>query len=97
MPAKTITVIESLDDLRDRVRAGHSTFAILLAGGLAYSRKTIKRGTSGRWVIKNHIDDTRQTLTDEQLWTESNIGVAIERGALVQLDGGRTISGSVEA
>ncbi len=97
MPAKTVTVVDSLEDLEDRVRAGHHTFAILLAGGLAYSRKTIRRGRGRRWIVKNHIDDTTQTLTSEQLWTESNIGIALERRALVQLEGGRTIAGSVEA
>ncbi len=72
--------VADLDDLRARVDAGHRDFAILL-GGSAYSRKTIRR-KGDLWIITNHIDRTRQTLTSDELWTESNIGLALDRGAL---------------
>jgi hypothetical protein len=72
------------DELRASVRAGQHEFGILLAGGMAISRKTIRlRG--GKWQVKNHIDGTRQTLTDAELWTESNIGEALDKNALVTL------------
>jgi len=76
-------VITSLDDLKERAKKGPVHAAILLAGGLAFSRKTIVRLRNGKWRVKNHIDDTSQLLTDDELWTESNIGLAIDRGALV--------------
>ena len=81
MSQTTIDPVQGLDDLRARVTAGETEFAILLAGGLAYSRKTIRR-SKGRWHIRNHIDDTVQRLTDEELWTLSNIGPALDLGGL---------------
>lgn len=96
MPA-TIDTVQNLDDLKTRVKT-HRVYAILLAGGLAYSRKTIRRDRKGCWQIKNHIDGTTQHLcSDDGLWMESNIGQALDKGALVQLEHGRTIRGSVEA
>lgn len=77
--------VSDIDDLRTRVLDGRTNYAILLAGGLAHSRKTIRMtGVLGRWRITNHIDDTRQTLTDAELWTESNIGTALDHLALVE-------------
>lgn len=35
------------------------------------------------WCIDNEIDDTHQDLTSEQLWTRSNIGEALDKGALI--------------
>lgn len=79
--------VADLNDLRKRVLSGETEYAILLAGGLAYSRKTIRLGSKagvGRvWVVVNHIDDTRQKLTDAELWTDSHIGEALDKGALV--------------
>lgn len=75
-------VITSLDDLKERAKKGPVHAAILLAGGAAFSRKTIRRRGEG-WVVRNHIDGTVQGMSDEQLWTWSNIGEAIDKGALV--------------
>jgi hypothetical protein len=74
----------TINELRASVAAGHHKFGILLAGGRAVSRKTIRlRG--GKWHIKNHIDNTSQALTDAELWTESNIGEALEvKDALIR-------------
>lgn len=93
----TVTPVKDLADLRARVKGGRTVYAILLAGGLAYSRKTI-RIRKGCWEIKNHIDNTTQHLcSDDELWTQSNIGTALDNGAFVQLEGGTTIKGSVQA
>lgn len=70
-----------LDGLRAKVESGQHEFAILLNGG-AYSRKTI-RLDSGKWHIRNHIDDTSQALDDAELWSESMIGEALDKDALV--------------
>lgn len=72
-----------LEGLRAKVKDGHTEFAILLNGG-AYSRKTIRlRGR--KWNVKNHIDDTRQVLDDTGLWSESHIGEALDKEALVEV------------
>ena len=63
--------------------------SILLAGGAARSRKTVRwlppygQWRTGRFEVVNHIDDTAQVLWPSQLWTQSNIGAALDAGALV--------------
>lgn len=79
--------ISALDELKQRVAAGHHDFAVMLAGGLALSRKTIRQTKTGWWHVLNDIDDTEQRLTDEQLWTESNIGEALDKRALLDMEG----------
>lgn len=81
--------LSALEELKQRCRAGHSDFAILLAGGLL-SRKTIRllRPPAEReYVVVNHIDNSSQTLTEAELWTESNIGEALDKRALLDLSG----------
>lgn len=57
-------------------------FRLALNGG-AYSRKTIRYSpTRDEFAVFNHIDDSRQTLKPAELWTKSNIGLGIDRGAL---------------
>jgi hypothetical protein len=84
--------LAAIDELRQRVMAGHHDYAIMLAGGLALSRKTITRevrGDKGGWVwaIRNHIDDSTQHLSDSELWSESNIGEALDKWALLDMSG----------
>lgn len=79
--------LSALDELRQRVALGHHDFAIMLAGGLALSRKTIDRGTGGSWRIANNIDGTLQELTDADLWERSHIGEALSKRALLDMDG----------
>lgn len=78
--------ITALDELRQRVASGHHDFAIMLAGGLALSRKRISIH-DGYWDITNGIDGSHQRLDDRSLWTESHIGVALDKRALLDLDG----------
>lgn len=81
-----IAPVTSIEHLRERVKAGQKDYAILLAGGLAYSRKTIKLDKQGCWVVKNHIDGTTQHLcANDGLWSESNIGEALDKEALVEI------------
>jgi len=60
-------------------------FALMLAGGLCFSRKTIKLTKSGKYKITNHIDDTRQLLTAKQIMDSSytNIGEGLTKRALL--------------
>jgi len=76
----------ALEELKQRVAAGHHEFAIMLGGGLAISRKTVNHKDDGRWHIVNQIDDSIQVLTDEELWTESHIGEALDKHAFLDLD-----------
>lgn len=65
---------------------------ISLAGGAARSSKTIcylspREGYKvGQYDVFNDIDDTWQTLWPKQLWTQSNIGYALDVGALYASD-----------
>lgn len=81
-----VTVKGGIEELRQRVAAGHHSYAIALGGGIAISRKTIRVKTK-RWMVTNHIDGSTQRLTDEELWTLSNIGAALDAPALGDLDG----------
>jgi len=76
-----------IDELRQRVAAGHHDYAIMLAGGLALSRKTIRFAPGGGWRITNHIDDTKQVLSQPELWSESHIGLALDNRALLDMSG----------
>lgn len=80
------TEYSALAELHQRVNAGHHDYAIMLAGGLAISRKNI-HFLSGRWVIFNEIDNTTQSLLDPDLWSQSNIGEALDKRALLDMDG----------
>jgi hypothetical protein len=83
----------AIEELYQRVHAGHHDYAIMLAGGLALSRKTIHYaatsgpGAPGIWHITNEIDGTTQMLTDEGLWSQSNIGEALDKRALLDMSG----------
>jgi len=68
--------------LREQIAQGHHEFRILLHYGL-YSGKTIHLSANGRFLVDNHIDGAKQRLTAKQLYTESNIGRAMERGAFI--------------
>lgn len=68
--------------LREAIAKGHHEFRILLQYGL-YSAKTIHLSADGRFTVVNHIDGTKQRLTVKQLYTESNIGEAMEHSAFV--------------
>lgn len=62
---------------------------IELANGLARSSKRIYylpptgNQKAGRFEIVNEIDDSEQTLSAKALWTQSNIGQALDKGALI--------------
>lgn len=74
--------VADMDHLKRLTTDRPREFLLALNGG-AYSRKTIKYTPSkGKFTIKNHIDDTRQILTEAELYTESNIGQWLDGGAL---------------
>lgn len=80
-------LIPNVEALKDAIKDGNTGYAILLGGGVAFSRKTIKlKGKMFR--IKNHIDDSIQLLTEKQLLNSdyTHIGEAMKKGALVVRD-----------
>jgi len=88
MKARPVAIMGGLPELRQRVAAGHHDFAIMLAGGAAISRKTIHLlDMPPRWRVRNEIDNTSQTLTDEDLWAKSHVGLALDRNALLDMSG----------
>lgn len=53
---------------------------IALNGGFRSSKYI--RFESGVFSVTNEIDDSEQELTASELWSESNIGEALDKGAL---------------
>jgi len=62
-------------------------FGIVLNFGLI-SRKTITLRKDGRFTVENHVDETTQILTSQEIQEEAltNIGKAIRKKALISLD-----------
>lgn len=59
---------------------GETEFFIVL-GGMIRSSKHINYDTDKKlFLIDNEVDDTYQELTEAQLHTDSNIGLAIDNG-----------------
>lgn len=81
-PLKKFRIIGNTEQLRQAVAEGLTDFRLLLLGG-GYSRKTITATSKGRFHVVNHIDASSQVLTEKELFTESNIGLAMARGAFI--------------
>ena len=77
--------VKSLDELKT-ILGDHRRrdFRVILNYGV-FSRKTIRWCKNGSWQIVNHIDNTRQTISEAELMDSSvtNVGIAIGKGALV--------------
>ena len=79
--------ISSIGQLKHEA-CGGADFALLLKHGL-FSRKTIAYdGHAKIFSVWNHIDDTRDELTEEALENTSctNIGKAIRAGAFAKYE-----------
>ena len=57
---------------------------IELNKGLRSSKTVFYDAEEEKFYITNNIDDTEQVLTEEELFTESNIGEAIIKGCFWQ-------------
>ena len=78
--ARLLKHVKSVAELK-RLCGNATTFYLALNYGL-YSLKTI-RWDGKVFHIHNHVDESRQKLTEAQLFTESNIGKGIEKKALI--------------
>ena len=76
MTEHTPTRVTSVEQLNALLKKGEHEFCI--SYGILRSSKGIWRTNGGRYQIHNEIDDTEQTLTAAELFTESNIGAAIK-------------------
>lgn len=78
--------IRTIEEMITAAGSAGREFVITLEGG-ALSRKFIKTlpsrsgTTTPRFYILNMIDDSEQTLSADQLSSESNIGAAMAAGA----------------
>jgi hypothetical protein len=70
--------IKSVEQLKKESKGG-ADFFIALNYGLRSSKNILFNGKE--FEIFNEIDGTSQLLTEKQLFTKSNIGKAIEKGA----------------
>lgn len=74
--------VKSVSHLETIIRAGRNDYYILLNYNLI-SRKKMNKTKNGRFRIYNWIDGTEQILTERELFSESNIGEAIQKGAFI--------------
>ena len=73
--------IKNVKELRESLKRGKCEFMLSLAGGCAFSRKTIFLEPDGRFEVLNGIDDSVQKLTGREIYTQSNIGRGMRCGA----------------
>jgi len=73
------TQIKTIKQLKKFATDGLDCF-IALNGGARSSKHIWLDGK--QFEVINHIDDTEQCLSEKELWTESNIGEALDKGAL---------------
>ncbi len=74
--------VNSLDELKHPDERDYKMF---LGGGIVFSRKAI-RYHNGRFHIINHIDGSRQSLTEAEMMDKNvtNIGASIEHGTFCE-------------
>lgn len=75
-------------DFKKLLLEGYYEYRIALGGsaGTMFSRKDIKYNPKTKiFKILNHIDDTKQSLTQKQLMSQSwtNIGIALRKHCLI--------------
>jgi len=73
--------IRSLHHLREVAEGEFVDCFILLNGGLRSSKRVLYARDIDAFEIHNEIDDTYQELTEEGLYSNSNIGDAIIKGS----------------
>jgi hypothetical protein len=72
--------IKSVDHLKEICAGQGHEFFILLDGGIRSSKLISYDRQAGCFMVDNYVDGTCQTLTARQLYAQSNIGKAMQRG-----------------
>jgi hypothetical protein len=82
--------IKTVQELKKELADGQGhDFAIILGGGVAFSRKIISYdGTTNKYELHNCIDDTDQILTEKELLDKdiTHIKKAMDNNAFVLID-----------
>jgi hypothetical protein len=80
------TLINSLEDLKDKATNSDLPCYIMLSGFLRSSKDVLYNPDNNLWSIYNHVDDTEQELSTEELSTRTMIIEAIEKKAFYRYD-----------
>ena len=77
--------IRTIQQLKELTTKGGLECFILLNGGLRSSKYIRYRPEDNSFYVFNYIDDSEDVLTERQIFDSacSNIGEAIEKGALI--------------
>ena len=83
--------INSIEELKKEAvyddRKGMTEFFIMLNFGLRSSKRITYFPETNTFDIHNEIDDSfEEDLTEEQLISDTHIGIAIEKGAFFKYD-----------
>jgi hypothetical protein len=76
-----MTIVKDIQHLKELCKDHLVDGCILLQHGARSSKSVKFDSESNTFYIYNDIDDTDQELTEQQLFTESNIGEAINKKA----------------
>ena len=76
-----MTQITSVEQLKELCNGVPRDCFISLGGGIRSSKSVEYYENSEEFYVVNYIDGTDQTLKEKELFTKSNIGEAIEKGA----------------
>lgn len=80
--------VRCLENIQDLSGQKLYKYAVLVAGGMAHSKKTIRYyPASDMYQITNHIDRTKQVLTAKDMRDpkKTNIGTAMKKRCLIAL------------
>lgn len=80
--------VTTTNQLLNLIEKNHYNYAVLLAGGLIYSRKTIHYNKkTNKFIVINHVDESIQKLTETELLDDqyTNIGKAMPLNSLIAI------------
>lgn len=78
-------IIENIEQLKELSKDGLECY-IRLNGGVRSSKHIFYNEDVNTFEIINYIDDSEQTLTEEQLFNQdyTNVGIALKSNALIK-------------
>ena len=77
-----VRCVENIQDLSGQEKY---EYAVVLGGGLMYSKKDIEYNKkTKKYRVFNYIDETKETLTEKEL-LKSHIGEAMKKRSLIAL------------
>lgn len=79
----TERIINSIEKLKSEAKNGLDCF-IALSGGFRSSKHIWYKEDDNTFEIINQIDGAEQCLTEAELYTESNIGEAMQKNSLIK-------------